>query len=120
MGSVHAGDARRIVVDVAARALRAIGYTVLQASDGAAALDKLADARVDVLVTDVVMPGMGGRELAEAARALLPELKVVYMSGYTDDEILRRGVSHGAAHLIEKPFRIHALAGMLRVVLDRP
>jgi len=104
----------------ASRALRSRGYTVLEASDAQAALRLLRDHgdEIDLLVTDVVMPAMDGRELAEAARKERPGLRVLYTSGYTDDAILRHGVRQAEVAFLEKPFRIHALAGKVRQVLD--
>jgi PAS domain S-box-containing protein len=102
----------------AGRALRARGYTVIEAADGAAALGQLHE-RIDLLLTDVVMPKMDGRELADAARAQNPGIRVLYTSGYTDDAIVRHGVLHGQVELIEKPFRMPALAARVRQVLDR-
>jgi PAS domain S-box-containing protein len=104
----------------ASRALRSRGYTVLEASDAQAALKLLRDHgdAIDLLVTDVVMPAMDGRELAEAARKERPSLRVLYTSGYTDDAVLRHGVRLAEVAFIEKPFRIHALAGKVRQVLD--
>jgi PAS domain S-box-containing protein len=101
------------------RALRARGYHVLEASDGHAALRMLADhADVKLLVTDVVMPGLDGRELVDAARARRPSLKVLYISGYTDDAVLRHGVKHAEVAILEKPFRGHTLVGKVRQILD--
>lgn len=105
---------------VAARALRTRGYTVIEACDGQAALAALdARDRIDLLLTDVVMPGMDGRQLAELACAKQPQLKVLYTSGYTDDAVVRHGVMQGAVDLIEKPFRIDSLAMRVRQSLDR-
>jgi CheY-like chemotaxis protein len=73
---------------------------------------------VDLLVTDVVMPGMNGRELAETARRSRPALKVLYTSGYTDDEVLARGVMRGEVEMLDKPFRVDKLAAKIREVLD--
>jgi CheY-like chemotaxis protein len=104
----------------ASRALRARGYTVLEASEGRSALRLLRDHKRDVrlLVTDIVMPGMNGRELAEMARERMPDLRVLFMSGYADDNDLRQNVEHAGAHFIEKPFRIQAFAAQVRQVLD--
>ncbi|MEO8699462.1 MAG: ATP-binding protein [Kofleriaceae bacterium] len=98
------------------RALRARGYTVLEAADGNAAL-RLLDRDVDLLVTDVVMPGMDGRELVEMARAKRPSLKVLYVSGYTDDAVVSH-LGDTKVMLLEKPFHGHALAGKVRTILD--
>jgi two-component system, cell cycle sensor histidine kinase and response regulator CckA len=104
----------------ASRALRTRGYTVLEASDGRAALRLLRDHKSDVrlLITDIVMPGMNGRELAGLARNRMPALRILFMSGYADDDDLRQSVQRADAHFIEKPFRIHAFAAKVRQVLD--
>jgi two-component system cell cycle sensor histidine kinase/response regulator CckA len=108
-----------LVRRTAARALRSNGYTVLEASGGESALRMLVGGnRVDLLLTDVVMPGMDGRELAEVSRRALPALRVLYMSGYDDDVIVRRGAERGQIDLIEKPFRIPILAARVRLALD--
>lgn len=105
---------------VAARALRTRGYTVIEASNGRDALAVLdSRERIDLLLTDVVMPGMDGRQLAELACTKQPQLKVLYTSGYTDDAVVRHGVMQGAVDLIEKPFRIDTLAMRIRQRLDR-
>ena len=102
------------------RALRARGYKVLEAADARDALRLLHDNGhdVDLLVTDVVMPGMDGRELVEAARAQRPSLKVLYISGYNDDAVIRHGVMHAEVNIIEKPFAGHSLATKVRQILD--
>ncbi len=102
----------------AIRALAARGYKVIEASTGQAALRALDRTKFDLLLTDVVMPNMDGRELVELATAAHPELKVLYMSGYTDDAVVRHGVSRGDVDLVEKPFRVATLATKVRQVLD--
>jgi two-component system cell cycle sensor histidine kinase/response regulator CckA len=103
----------------ASRSLRARGFHVFEASDGQAALRLLADHKdVALLVTDVVMPGIDGRQLVEAARQRRPSLKVLYISGYNDDAVLHHGIESAKVALIEKPFRGHALVGKVRQILD--
>ena len=118
------GSEKIVVVDddlfvrrATSRALRSRGYDVLEACDGESALRLLRDhgPEVSLLVTDVVMPGMDGRELAVAARTRRPSLKVLYMSGYTDDALARHGVN---APIVEKPFPGHVLAGKVRQAID--
>jgi two-component system, cell cycle sensor histidine kinase and response regulator CckA len=101
-----------------ARSLRKRGYTVIEAVNGLTALVALAGADVDLLLTDIVMPGMNGRVLAETARTRFPQLKILFMTGYTDDEVVHAGVASGRVDLIEKPFTIVALAAKVRSVLD--
>ena len=104
---------------VAERMLAAAGYRVLTAADGAQALDLLSrrGEPVELLLTDVVMPGMGGRELARRAAQASLARRVLYMSGYTDDPAVRQGVLRGAAFL-EKPFTRESLLRKVRETLD--
>ena len=96
------------------------GYTVLEAADGDEALHvgREHGGPIHLLVTDVVMPQMGGRELADRLRAGRTETKVLYVSGYTDDAILRQGVSETGTAFLPKPFTAAALAHKVRQVLD--
>ena len=105
-----------------ASGLRKAGYTVLEAADSAAALDITATCAptTHVLLTDVVMPGMNGRELADCMRTAHPELRVIFMSGYSDDAILRRGVQTSSADFIQKPFSIDALTARVQQALLDP
>ncbi|HEU4641136.1 MAG TPA: PAS domain S-box protein [Gemmatimonadaceae bacterium] len=104
------------------RILEAQGYTVLDASDGLSALGRAAAhaGPIDLLLTDVVMPDMSGSALAEQLAASRPELRVLYMSGYTDDEIVRRGFPESETRFLQKPFTADALADALRAVLEAP
>ena len=100
--------------------LQGLGYTVLAAAGGDEALEAARHhrGRIDLLVTDVVMPGMGGRELAEWMAERHPSAKVLYVSGYTDDAVLRRGVVQEEAAFLQKPFTVADLADKVREVLD--
>jgi len=104
-----------------ARVLGACGYTVLAASGGVEAL-AIADnpaILIDAVITDVVMPGMNGRELVEKLVDSRPGMGSLLMSGYTDDDVLRRGVLHGETAFLQKPFTPDQLARKVRAVLDR-
>jgi two-component system cell cycle sensor histidine kinase/response regulator CckA len=104
------------------RILRMSGYTVITAADGPAALEAAErhGKPVDLLLTDVVMPGMSGKELAlELARRKLAA-RTLYMSGYTDDAIVKHGVLEVGIAFIYKPFSPEALSAKLREVLDGP
>ncbi|MBA2321160.1 MAG: response regulator [Deltaproteobacteria bacterium] len=102
--------------------LRKQGYDVLEADCGPEALLRAAqsDAEIHLLVTDVVMPGMSGRTLAEQLVALRPGLRVLFVSGYTEDAILRQGVLFGGIELLPKPIVPDALVQRVRQVLDAP
>ena len=96
------------------------GYDVLVAGTGEEALDLLAQRRerIHLMVTDVVMPGIGGPELAARLATHHPEMRVLYISGHTDDGVLRHGVREGATAFLQKPFTLEALARKVREVLD--
>ncbi len=108
------------VREMASRVLQEYGYGVIEASDGREALGLLerSDGRIRLLVTDVVMPGMDGRELARRAEALCPGLPVLYMSGYTDDEIVRRGLLEAGQPFLQKPFNPETLGGQVARMLQ--
>ena len=103
-----------------ALALEGQGYRVLVAESGPTALPVLSAQRdaVRLLVTDVVMPEMSGRELADAACALVPGLKVLFVSGYTDDAVVRHGVRDATDAFLQKPFTPLGLARKVRELLD--
>jgi two-component system, cell cycle sensor histidine kinase and response regulator CckA len=96
------------------------GYRVLVAANGAEALQLMEQKpeRINLLLTDVVMPGLNGRALAERLGPLQPGLKVLYMSGYTDDAIVNHGVLESGTHLLHKPFSEESLIRKVREVLD--
>jgi PAS domain S-box-containing protein len=102
--------------------LESNGYTVLEARDGveALALGGSFGGPIHLLVTDVVMPRMSGRELAEQLLAIHPETRVLYMSGYTDGIIGHHGVLEPMTELLQKPFSVDVLAEKVRRVLDAP
>ncbi|MBY0523382.1 MAG: PAS domain S-box protein [Gemmataceae bacterium] len=110
-----------LVRNLAHTVLAANGYTVLVASDGAEAL-RLSDqlhAPIHLLVADIVMPRMSGRQLAEVLLRRRPELRVLYLSGYTDDAVIRHGVREAQAAFLQKPFTPDVLAQKVRAVLDQ-
>jgi CheY-like chemotaxis protein len=96
------------------------GYFVLEASDGAEALAVAGrhEGPIHLLLADVVMPVMGGRQLAERLLASHHELKVLFQSGYTDDAVVRHGILHEKVHFLQKPYSPAALAAKVREVLD--
>jgi CheY-like chemotaxis protein len=102
------------------KVLTEFGYTVLTARHGRDALMVAGDRSggVDLLVTDVVMPEMSGRELAETLRDHQPDLKVLYISGYTDDEVVQRGISGSEVAFLRKPFASEEFVRRVRGVLD--
>jgi two-component system cell cycle sensor histidine kinase/response regulator CckA len=105
---------RELVVIV----LEKYGYTVLQAADGEEALAMVQQGGIDLLLTDVIMPGVSGRVVAERALAINPGMKILYMSGYTDNAIVHHGVLDEGANFIQKPFSPIALLQKIRQVLN--
>jgi PAS domain S-box-containing protein len=101
--------------------LRPLGYTMLEAESGSEAIEvsDAFDGRIDILLTDVIMPGMNGKELAEAITARRPETRVIYMSGYTDNAIAHHGVLDPGVVLIEKPITADKLTGVLKATRGR-
>jgi signal transduction histidine kinase/ActR/RegA family two-component response regulator len=112
-------DDDEIVRTTVAAMLEDLGYAVLAASSGTGALELLEqDTQVDLLFTDVVMPGMGGRPLAERAVKLRPSLRVLFTSGYTENAIVHNGRLDPGVELLSKPYDRERLAAKLRRVLD--
>jgi two-component system, cell cycle sensor histidine kinase and response regulator CckA len=98
------------------------GYTVREAADGEEALRLCRQSRrpVQLLLTDAVMPNMSGPELARRVRELQPAVKVLFISGYTEDTLTRHGAGAAGLAFLPKPFTTQALAAKVREVLDGP
>jgi signal transduction histidine kinase/ActR/RegA family two-component response regulator len=107
---------RMLVTEV----LADLGYTAIEAEDGAAGLKVLnSDARIDLLVTDVGLPGgMNGRQVADAARVVRPELNVLFITGYAENAVLSHGHLDPGMHVMTKPFNMEALATRLRELIE--
>src|SRR5262249_44163353 len=107
---------------LAATVLRAYGYHVIEAASGAEALVLAQEhsSEIHLLLTDVILPGMNGKEVSERIRALNPRLKVLFMSGYTADIIARRGIPERDVAYLPKPFSPDSLAAKVREVLTDP
>ncbi len=102
--------------------LRTLGYTVFAASSGDQALSLANEypGHIDLLITDVVMPKMSGRELSQTLASQRSDLKTIYLSGYTDDAVLRHGIHVMGTTFLQKPFRLGTLACKVRDTLGRP
>ncbi len=96
-----------------------LGYTAIEAADGPAGLQVLrSDTRIDLLVTDVGLPGgMNGRQVADAGRAVRPDLKVLFITGYAENAVLSHGHLDAGMHVLTKPFAMEALAGQIRALI---
>jgi CheY-like chemotaxis protein len=107
---------RMLIVDV----LEEAGYKHVEASDGPKALKILqSSAPIDLLVTDVGLPGgMNGRQVADAGRALRPTLKVLFVTGYAENAVVRNGILDAGMQIITKPFSIDLLGAKIRTMLD--
>jgi CheY-like chemotaxis protein len=126
---VHTGQETILLVDdekslrkLGKRVLSKAGYRVLEASDGAMALRVAAEevGEIDLVLTDVEMPTLGGRGMVDELHELSPGVRVLFMSGYTDNEILRRGIRTSETEFLQKPFTAEALCAAVRAVLSKP
>ena len=107
---------------MAATLLRRLGYTVFTAANGVEALSvkhERGTGHIDLLFTDVVMPHMSGKELADRVRALYPRTKILFTSAYTENAIVHQGVLDKGVALLQKPFTPSALAHKVREMLDK-
>ena len=126
LSALHGTESILLVEDeplvraLAVQALASHGYRVLEAPHALAALEVLEKARpvVDLMITDVVMPGLTGKELADRARASRPDLKVLFMSGYTAEATFQRGVSAEDPRFIQKPFLPGDFVARVRRIFD--
>jgi two-component system, cell cycle sensor histidine kinase and response regulator CckA len=109
------------VLKLTVRALKRQGYQVLEAPDGGKAIILSEEFKepIHLILTDVVMPGMSGRKLADRLTDIHPEIKVLYMSGYTDNAILHHGILEPGINFVQKPFTVEGLARKVREVLDK-
>ena len=112
-------DDDEVIGEIAELALRGDGYTVMRTNSGAEALKLVREQneKFDLLITDVVMPGMSGRELADRMVELFPEIVVLYLSGYTDDAVVRHGLLRAEVNFLQKPFTPRMLANKLQDLL---
>ena len=96
------------------------GYTIIEAANGDQAISRFEEHKetIDLLITDVVMPEIGGRELAEKFQRTRPDLKVLFLSGYTDDAVVRHGVLEADVAFLQKPFTVDGLATKVRNTID--
>lgn len=119
-GVVLVVDDEAPVRELAAKILKRRGYLVLEAVDGPAAVEmaEAAGGKVQLLLTDVVLPGMSGDELAGTLREQNPDLRVVFMSGYEEQELSERGIDSVGAAYITKPFDADVLALMVEGALS--
>ncbi|GAN15714.1 hypothetical protein SP6_63_00290 [Sphingomonas paucimobilis NBRC 13935] len=107
---------RMLVTDV----LEELGYTAIEAADGAAGLSVLqSDVRIDLLVSDVGLPGgMNGRQMADAARVTRPDLKVLFITGFAQNAAVGNGQLEPGMHVMTKPFAMEAMATRIKALIE--
>jgi CheY-like chemotaxis protein len=106
---------RELIVEV----LNDLGYAALEAADGSAGLEILQSGRrIDLLISDIGLPGLNGRQVADAARLLRPELKVLFMTGYAKNTAFTSGLLDSGMEMITKPFAMEALAARIRNIIE--
>jgi len=117
-GAVEDADEVR---SFASSALKSLGYKTIAASNGLDALNKLkkGNGNIKLLLSDVIMPNMGGKELSEKIKKILPGIKILFTSGYTDNHIVQSGVLEKGINFIHKPYSFELLAKKVREVLDK-
>ena len=121
-GTVLLVEDDALVSEMAQQMLEEMGYTVIQAKSPGDAIEicKMDEVRIDLILTDVVMPGMNGKEMVDCIESFLPKLKVLFMSGYTSDLVARRGVVDEGRYFIQKPFDMHLLNEKINQALAAP
>jgi CheY-like chemotaxis protein len=102
------------------RALQQLGYKVYDACNGVEALDLFRNGNppMDLVISDVIMPEMGGKELADKLKTIWPNTKILFTSGYTDNHIVHSGTLQAGVNFIHKPYSIESLSIKIREVLD--
>ena len=118
MPRILAIDDSPIIHKIITTVLAPLGYEVVTAANGEEGLALVHSARPDLVITDVIMPEMNGRDLSDQLHALYPEIKSLFMSGYTADVIAHRGILDEGVHFIHKPFSIKDLAVKVREALN--
>ncbi len=110
------------ILDIASVMLEMQGYTVLKADSPGEAIRLAREhvGEIQLLMTDVIMPEMNGRDLAKNLLSMYPQMKRLFMSGYTADVIATHGVLDDSVHFIQKPLSLPDMAAMVREVLDKP
>ena len=108
------------VRNITCTALDSLGYRTINAENGLEALKIVQEGmfNIDLLITDVIMPEMGGKELAQKLKQAIPHIKTIFSSGYTDDHIVHSGILDEGVNFLQKPFSIQSLAKKVRSVLD--
>jgi CheY-like chemotaxis protein len=125
--TASAGETILVVEDdaqvrqVSVQLIRDLGYDVIEAANGSDALDRLKQSnRIDLIFTDIVMPGMSGRAMADEAATIRSGIKILFTTGYTRNAVVHNGVLDRGTEFLAKPYTASALASKVRAVLDKP
>ena len=116
--SILVVDDDRLIIDTASKVLKRLGYNVMTANDGLLALELFQQQRqeIDLVMLDLIMPGLGGRDTARAMRKISADTKIIFVTGYKDEKSMHDGMQDGGDFILHKPYSIIQLSSVLNLM----